>query len=64
MQTVQKTVLGVDVHVISSDKFPQSRGFESSAPDSAHPQSGEHSCCATDFRRDSTGAVLMVVLGC
>ena len=26
MQTVQKTVLGVDVPVISSDKFPQSRG--------------------------------------
>ena len=24
--TVQKTVLGVDVSVISSDKFPQSRG--------------------------------------
>ena len=48
----------VDVPVISSDKFPQSRGSNPRAPDSAHPQSGEHSCCATDFRRDSTGAVL------
>ena len=44
--------------MISSDKFPQSRGSNPLAPDSAHPQSGEHSCCATDFRRDSTGAVL------
>ena len=26
VQTVQKTVLGVDVLVISSDRFPQSRG--------------------------------------
>ena len=62
--------------MISSDKFPQSRGSNPLAPDSAHPQSGEHSCCATDFRRDSTGAVLgqggdfwegavlVVVLGC
>ena len=51
VQTVQKTVLVVDVPVISSDKFPQSRGSNPLAPDSAHPQSGEHSCCATDFRR-------------
>ena len=58
MQTVQKTVLGVDVPVISSDKLPQSRGSNLRAPDSVHPLSGEHSCCATDFRRDSTGAVL------
>ena len=50
----------VDVPVVSSDKFPQSRGSNPLAPDSAHPQSGEHSCCATDFRRDSTGAVLGV----
>ena len=35
----------VDVHVISSDKFPLSRGLNPLAPDSAHPQSGEHSCC-------------------
>ena len=34
MQTVQKTVLGVDVPVISSDKFPQSRGSNPRAPDS------------------------------
>ena len=52
VQTVQKTVHGVDVPVISSDKFPQSRGSNPLASDSAHPQSGEHSCCATDFRRD------------
>ena len=52
VQTVQKTVLGVNVPVISSDKFPQSRGSNPLAPDSAHPQS-ERSCCATDFRRDS-----------
>ena len=32
--------------------------FESFAPDSVHPQSGEHSCCAAEFRRNSTGAVL------
>ena len=64
VQTVQKTVLGVDVPVINSDKFPQFRGSNPRAPDSAHPESGEHSCCATDFRRDSTGAVLVVVLGC
>ena len=64
MQTVQKTVLGVDVLVISSDKFPQSRGSNPRAPDSAHPQSGEHSCCVTDFRRDSTGAVLGGLGGC
>ena len=52
VQTVQKTILGVDVPVISSDKVPQSRGSNPLAPDSAHPhQSGEHSCCATDFRR-------------
>ena len=38
VQTVQKTVLGVDVPVISSDKFPQSRGSNPRAPDSAHPQ--------------------------
>ena len=44
--------------MISSDKFPQSRGSNPRAPDSAHPQSGKHSCCATDFRRDSTDAVL------
>ena len=54
----------VDVPVISSDKFPQSRGSIPLAPDSAHPQSGEHSCCATDFRRDSTGAVLGVLGSC
>ena len=42
MQTVQKTVLGVDVPVISSDKFPQFRGSNPRAPDSAHTQSGEH----------------------
>ena len=51
MQTVQKTVLGVNVPVISSDKFPQSRGSNPLAPDSAHPLSGEHSCCAAEFRR-------------
>ena len=34
-----------DVPVISSDKFPQSRG-SNPAPD---PLSGGHSCCATDF---------------
>ena len=39
----------VDVPVISSDKFPQSRGSNPLAPDSVHPLSGEHSCCATDF---------------
>ena len=39
------------VPVISSDKFSQSRGSNPLAPDSANPQSGEHSCCATDFRR-------------
>ena len=44
--------------MISSDKFSQSRGSNPLAPDSPHPQSDEHSCCATDFRRDSTGAVL------
>ena len=38
-------------------QFPKFRG-SNPAPDSAHPQSGEHSCCATDFCRDSTGAVL------
>ena len=54
----------VDVPVISSDKFPQSRGSNPLAPDSAHPQSGEHSCCATDFRRDSTGAVLGFLGSC
>ena len=54
----------VDVPVISSDKFPQSRGSNPLAPDSAHPQSGEHSCCATEFRRDSTGAVLGVLGSC
>ena len=43
--------VAVDVPVISSDKFPVSRGSNPLAPDSAHPQSGEHSCCATDFRR-------------
>ena len=48
----------VDVPVISSDKFPQCRRSNPLAPDSAHLQSGEHSCCATDFCRDSTGAVL------
>ena len=32
VQTVQKTVLGVDVPVISSDRFPQSQRFESSCP--------------------------------
>ena len=63
-KTVQKTVLVVDVPVISSDKFPQSRGSNPRAPDSVHPQSGEHSCCATDFRRDSTGAVLGVLGSC
>ena len=61
VQTVQKTVLGVDVPVIYSDKFPQSSGSNPRAPDSGHPLSGEHSCCATDFRRDSTGAVLGVL---
>ena len=45
VQTVQKTVLGVDVPVINSDKF-------------LHPQSGGHSCCAAEHRRNSTGAVL------
>ena len=50
MQTVQKVVLGVDVLVISSDKFPQFRVSNPLAPDSAHPQSGELSCCATYFR--------------
>ena len=50
--------------VISSDKFPQSRGSNPLAPDSAHPQSGEHSCSATDFRRDSTGADLGVLGSC
>ena len=64
VQAVQKTVLGVDVPVISSDKFPQSRGSNPLAPDSAHPQSSEHSCCATDFRRDSIGAVLGVLGSC
>ena len=44
--------------MISSDKFPQSRGSNPLAPDSAHPQSGEHSC------RDSTGAVLGVLGSC
>ena len=39
----------VDVPVISSDKFPQSRGSNPLAPDSVHPLSGEHSCCATHF---------------
>ena len=54
----------VDVPVISSDKFSQSRGSNPRAPDSAHPHSGEHSCCATDFRRDSTGAVLGFLGSC
>ena len=36
VQTVQKTVLGVDVPVIGSDKFPQSRGSNPLAPDSLH----------------------------
>ena len=35
----------VDVPVIGSDKFPQSRGSNPLAPDSLHPLSGEHSCC-------------------
>ena len=48
VQTVQKTVLGVDVPVLSSDRFPQSRG-SNPAPDSVLPLSGEHSYCATDF---------------
>ena len=48
VQTLQKTVLGVDVPVLSSDWFPQSRG-SNPAPDSVHPLSGEHSYCATDF---------------
>ena len=39
----------VDVPVISSDKFPLSRGLNPLAPDSVHPLSGEHSCCATAF---------------
>ena len=64
VQTVQKTVLGVDVPLISSDKFSQSRGSNPRAPDSAHLQSGEHSCCATDFRRDSTSAVLGFLGSC
>ena len=33
MQTVQKTLLGVDVPVINSDKFPQFRGSNPRAPD-------------------------------
>ena len=49
VQTVQKDVLGVDVPVISSDRFPQSRGSNLLAPDSVHPLSGGHPCCATDF---------------
>ena len=49
VQTVQTDCSCVDVPVISSDKFPQSRGSNPLAPDSVHPLSGEHSCCATAF---------------
>ena len=62
--TVQKTVLGVDVPVINSDKVPQSRGSNPVAPDSVHPQSGGHSCCAAEYRRNSRGAVLGCLGGC
>ena len=44
-------------------QFSQSRG-SNPAPDSVHPQSGEHSYCATNFRRDSTSAVLGVLGSC
>ena len=40
-------------------QFPQSRGSNPRAPDSVHPLSGEHSCCATDFRRDSQVQILV-----
>ena len=51
----------------------RSRGSNPLAPDSVHPLSGEHSCCATDFHSAvlghggdmpvvaTTGAVLVVV---
>ena len=45
-------------------QVPTVQRFESSCPDSAHPQSGEHSYCASDFRRDSTGAVLGFLGSC
>ena len=45
-------------HCDQQRKVPAVQRFESCAPDSVHPLSGEYSCCATDFRRDSTGAVL------
>ena len=50
VQTVQKTVLGVDVLVIYSDELPRSRGSNPGAPDSVLPQSGGHSCCAAENR--------------
>ena len=39
-------------------QVPTVQRFESSCP------RGEHSCCATYFRRDSTGAVLGVLGSC
>ena len=45
-------------------QVPAVQRFESCAPDSVHPLSGEYSCYATDFRRDSTGAVLGVLGSC
>ena len=54
----------VGVPVINSDKVPQFEVRIEHASDSVYPQSGGQSCCATEYRRNSTGAVLRCWGGC
>ena len=65
MQTVQKTVLVVDVCPCDQQReVPAVQRLNHPAPGSVHPRSGGHLCCAAENRQNSTGAVLGCLGGC